>query len=254
MRRPLIAGNWKMNGTRDSVEALLEGLKHGCERVENAELVVLPPFVFLEQVERALIRTQISWGSQDVCDHDKGAYTGEISASMLQQFHCRYALVGHSERRQLYGETNALIAAKFQAARNAGIRPILCVGETAAQYEAGQTLTIVKEQLAAVLHLHDNSQSLADMVIAYEPVWAIGTGVVATPEQAQRVHLAIRQQIAEKSQPLADMIRIIYGGSVNPANAASLLAMPDIDGALVGGASLQAEQFLEIGKQCNHSS
>jgi triosephosphate isomerase len=253
MRRPLIAGNWKMNGTRESVEGLLAGLKLGCERIEHAELVVLPPFVYLEQCERALIRTQISWGGQDVCDHDNGAYTGEISASMLQQFHCRYVIVGHSERRQLYGETNALVAAKFQTALKSGIRPILCVGETAAQHEAGQTLKIVKEQLAAVLHLHDNSQSLAEAVIAYEPVWAIGTGKVATPEQAQTVHAAIRKQLTEKSPQLADMMRIIYGGSVNPTNAASLFAMPDIDGALVGGASLQAEQFLEIGKQCNHS-
>lgn len=254
MRRPLIAGNWKMNGTRESIATLLEALKQGCERVEQAELVVLPPFVYIAQCEEALMRTQISWGSQDVCHYANGAYTGEVSVAMLRDFHCRYAIVGHSERRQLYGETNELVAAKFTAALNGGVRPILCVGETAQQHEAQQTLQIVQDQLAAVLHLHDNLASLAEAVIAYEPVWAIGTGKVATPDQAQTVHAAIRQQLRAKNVKLADSIRIIYGGSVNPTNAASLFAMPDIDGALVGGASLHAEQFLEIGKQCNHSS
>ncbi len=252
MRRPFVAGNWKMNGSKESTALLLNELVQGCERVELAELAVFPPFVFLGQCEQVLMRTQISWGAQNVSSQPDGAFTGEISASMLHDFNCRYVIVGHSERRTLYDETNELVAAKFKAALDAEIRPVLCVGETEKQRDAEQTLSVVSEQLAAVLHLHDNLSAFADAVIAYEPVWAIGTGKHATPEQAQEVHAAIREQLRQRDENLADSVRILYGGSVKPDNAEALFAMPDIDGALVGGASLHAEQFLEIGKLCNN--
>lgn len=251
-RRPLVAGNWKMNGSKASVASLLQELKQGCEVIETAELAVFPPFVFLAQCEEILLRTQIAWGAQDVNNQLKGAYTGEVSAAMLCDFNCRYVLVGHSERRLLYGESNDLVAAKFKAAGETGLRPILCVGETENQHLKQQTLAVIDEQLAAVLSLQDNLLSLSDAVIAYEPVWAIGTGKTATPEEAQEVHAAIRKRLREKDDNLADKVRILYGGSVKPDNASEILAMPDIDGALVGGASLHAEQFLDIGKKCNN--
>ena len=241
-----------MNGSRESVALLLETLKQRCEVIEVAELVVLPPFIFIEQCEQTLMRTQIAWGAQDVSAYAEGAYTGDISATMLQNFHCHYVLVGHSERRHIYSETNARVAAKFQVLEKAGISPILCVGETQAERDKQQTFAVINEQLAAVLSLHDNLASLAKAVIAYEPVWAIGTGKHATPEQAQEVHGVIREQLRKKDPQLAATMRLLYGGSVKPDNASALLAMPDIDGALVGGASLDAEHFLAIGKQCNN--
>lgn len=251
MRRPLVAGNWKMNGTRDSVSALLSELKSGCELVETAELVVFPPFVYLDLCERTLVRTQISWGAQDVSSENSGAYTGEISAEMLNEFQCRYVIVGHSERRTLHHETNSIIALKFRTALSAGINPVLCVGETLEQRESGETFNVIQEQLAAVLDMYDNSPAFTEVVIAYEPVWAIGTGKNATAEQVQSVHEHIRHQLRKKNAKWAEEIRILYGGSVNPGNAAVLLELPDVDGALVGGASLKAEQFLEIGRLCN---
>jgi len=250
-RRPLVAGNWKMNGTKESVARLLGDLKHGCERVEAAELAVLVPYVFLQQTEAALMRSQIAWGAQDVFYTANGAYTGEISASMLFDFNCTYVIVGHSERRQLLGDTNEIVARKFLAAAKTGLRPIFCVGETESERAAGQTLDVIHEQLAAVLNLVDNHSLLQLAVIAYEPVWAIGTGKQATPDQAQEVHAAIRAGLQKVNSELAHSIRIIYGGSMKPDNAAGLLAMPDIDGGLIGGASLHAEQFLEIGMLCN---
>lgn len=251
-RRPLVAGNWKMHGTRESVTALLKALKHGCERLETAELAVFPPFVFIAHCEATLMRTQISWGAQDVSEYETGAHTGEISVAMLRDFHCRYVIVGHSERRQFHGETSEKVAAKVRAALKHGIRPIICVGETENEREAGQTLKVVQEQLAVVLRMNDNLASLKEMVIGYEPVWAIGTGKNGTPDQAQEVHAAIRAELHAHEVTLAETTRILYGGSVKPDNAGALFAMPDIDGALVGGASLQAEQFLQIGQQCNH--
>lgn len=251
VRRPLVAGNWKMNGSKESVTHLLRELKHGCERVEMAELAVLVPYVFLATVEEQLMRTQIAWGAQNLSAENKGAFTGEISAAMLKDFNCTYVITGHSERRQLFGETNRMIAEKFYAALRAGLRPILCIGETEAEHNAGKTLAIVQEQLAAVLDLADNHSLLYQAVIAYEPVWAIGTGKQATPEQAQYVHATIRQQLRAKDADLADQMRILYGGSMKPDNAENLLAMPDIDGGLIGGASLHADQFLQIGMKCN---
>lgn len=252
MRRPLVAGNWKMNGSKESVALLLKGLIEGCERVRQAELVVFPPFVFLQQCKEALLRSQISWGAQNLSNQTDGAFTGEVSAAMLRDFNCRYVIVGHSERRILYGETNELVAAKFKMALTFGIRPILCVGETESQRDEKQTLSVVLKQLAAVLRLHDNLSAFAEAVIAYEPLWAIGTGKHATPEQAQEVHAAIRERLYRQDKTLADSVRVLYGGSVKPDNAGALFDMPDIDGALVGGASLHAKQFLEIGRLCNN--
>lgn len=251
MRRPFVVGNWKMNGNKESVAHLLHTLKHGCERVERSELAVLVPYVFLAEVEATLLRTQIAWGAQNLSSEKSGAFTGEISAGMLLDFNCTYVLVGHSERRQYYGETNAVVAKKFFAALYAGLRPILCVGETEAERDAGKTLEIIHEQLAAVLNFTDNHTQLSHIVIAYEPVWAIGTGKQATSAQVQEVHAAIRGQLRAISPVLADVVRLLYGGSMKPDNAENLLALPDVDGGLIGGASLHADQFLQIGMQCN---
>ncbi|MBW5802652.1 triose-phosphate isomerase [Coxiella endosymbiont of Ornithodoros amblus] len=251
--RPLVAGNWKMYGSRESVGQLLRALKDARERLETAELAVFPPFVFLQQCKEALIRTQISWGAQDVSEFEGGAYTGEVSATMLRDFHCRYVIVGHSERRRHHGETNEQVAAKVRAALRCGIRPIICVGETEKQRDADQTLSVIKEQLAVVLQMNDNLASLEGMVVAYEPVWAIGTGKNATPSQAEEVHAALRDQLHRQDATLAESTRLLYGGSVKPNNVAPLFEMPNIDGVLVGGASLEAEQFLKIGEQCNQS-
>lgn len=252
-RRPLIAGNWKMHGNKAQVASLLLALKQGCERVETAELAVLVPAIFLQQTQECLIKTQIAWGAQDVSEEASGAFTGEISAGMLADFQCRYVIVGHSERRQRHAEGDQRVAGKCYAALSQGIIPILCVGETEAEYQAGKTVAVVKKQLAAVLDLADNPQTLNDLVIAYEPVWAIGTGRQATPEQAQQVHAVLRNQLRALHPLLADSVRILYGGSVKPDNAAAIFAMPDVDGGLIGGASLHSEQFLEIGKLCNNS-
>jgi triosephosphate isomerase len=253
MRRPLVAGNWKMNGTRSSVTNLLHALKQGCERVEVAELAVFPPSVFLPDCEAALLRTQIAFGAQNMSQHDDGAYTGEVSAAMLLDYHCTYVILGHSERRTLYQESHACIAAKVVKALECGLYPIVCVGETLGQRDQGETLEVVRAQLSAVLEACGPDVDFSHAVVAYEPVWAIGTGQVATPEQAQAVHAFIRTLLRDVHPALADAVRIVYGGSVKPGNAASIFAMPDIDGALVGGASLDADQFLEIGMICNRS-
>ncbi len=252
MRRPLVAGNWKMNGSFVSVNTLLDGILSLAGNVTRAELLVIPPYPYLQKAEEKLAKTAIGWGAQNVSEFDDGAYTGEISAKMLKDLGCHYVLVGHSERRTLFGESSEIVAKKFAKALSAELTPILCVGETLRQREAGQTVEIVQEQLAAVLKLKDNLPNLRKAVVAYEPVWAIGTGLSATPDQAQEVHAMIRQELAKESSALANEMRIIYGGSVKPENAATLFAMKDIDGALVGGASLNATQFIEIAKQCNN--
>jgi triosephosphate isomerase len=241
-----------MNGSLGSIEALLEGILALAPMVTHLELLVIPPYPYLQAVRGRLLDSAIHWGAQNVSEYADGAYTGEVSASMLKEFACRYALVGHSERRSLFGETSEVVAKKFSKALSEGLSPILCVGETLAEREEGRTAEIVQEQLAAVLKLKDNLPSLRKAVIAYEPVWAIGTGLSATPEQAQTVHALIRQELAAVSSVLASEMRIIYGGSVKPENAASLFAMNDIDGALVGGASLNATQFIEIARKCNN--
>lgn len=241
--KKLIVGNWKMNGGLASNEALLSSVLKGASALSGVELAVCVPAPYLAQVQNRLQGSAMAWGSQDVSAHEQGAYTGEVSAQMLKDFACRYAIVGHSERRQYHGETDEVVATKAQRALAAGITPIVCVGETLAEREAGQTEAVVKRQLAAVIHTVGHCTS--ELVVAYEPVWAIGTGLTATPEQAQQVHAVLRAQLMAASQK-ADRVHILYGGSMNAANAASLLAQADIDGGLIGGASLEPADFLSI--------
>ena len=251
MRQPLVAGNWKMNGSSDSVTALIEGIKAGIDAVTTAEMAVCPPYVYIPQVAGLLAGTAISYGAQDVSDQEAGAYTGEIAAGMLTDIGCRYAIVGHSERRSLYDESDTFTASKFAAARKAGLVPILCVGELLEEREQGITEQVVERQLDAVIDL-EGVAAIASAVIAYEPVWAIGTGKTATPDQAQEVHAFIRAKLAGLDQTVADCVRILYGGSMNAGNAAELLAMQDIDGGLIGGASLKPDAFLAIGEAANN--
>lgn len=243
MKKKLIVGNWKMNGSLQANADLVSGLVQGLPVPLNCGVGVAVPAAYLAQVQTLVQASAIAVAAQDVSQHEKGAYTGEVSASMLQDFGVRYALVGHSERRQYHGETDAVVAAKAQAALAKGITPIVCVGETLAEREAGQTEQVVKRQLAAVIH--HVGQCISELVVAYEPVWAIGTGKTASPEQAQAVHAVLRAQLAAATEH-ADRVPLLYGGSMNAANAAQLLAQADIDGGLVGGASLKAADFLQI--------
>jgi len=245
MRQVMVAGNWKMNGSSESVKELIAGIKDGMASVTKAEVVVCPPAVYIARVSGAVDGSAIKVGSQNVCDEDKGAFTGEISADMLKDVGCEYAIVGHSERRALYGESDALVAKRFAAARRNGIKPVFCIGETLEEREAGITNDVCARQIDAVIDL-EGVAALADGVIAYEPVWAIGTGKVATPEQAQDVHAFIRGKIAGLDAGVAEGLRILYGGSMNPGNAKELIGQADIDGGLIGGASLKAEDFLAI--------
>ena len=242
MKRKLIAGNWKMNGGLAANEALITAL-----RAASADwacgVAVCVPAPYLAQLQALVAGSKIEVGSQDVSPHASGAYTGELSAAMLKDFAVRYAIVGHSERRQYHAESDALVADKVKAALAHGITPIVCVGETLVEREAGKTQEVVKRQLAAVIHT--NGHCISEIVVAYEPVWAIGTGKTATPAQAQEVHAVLRAQL-QAATPHAERIQILYGGSMNAANAAELLAQPDIDGGLVGGASLKAPDFLSI--------
>jgi triosephosphate isomerase len=245
MRQALVAGNWKMNGSRDSAVKLADAVHQGLDSRDGAEVLLCPPFVHLADVARVLKDSGVRLGAQDLCAEDNGAFTGEVSGAMLKDFGCRYVIVGHSERRALFGETDARVARKFMAAQKAGLIPILCVGETLAEREAGETPGVVSRQLKAVL---DSAGSVAfgQAVVAYEPVWAIGTGRTATPDQAQEVHALIRGLLAAQDAKIAAATRLLYGGSVKVANAAELFGMPDIDGGLVGGASLDAKEFLAI--------
>ena len=243
MRRKLVAGNWKMNGGLASNARLLDRLAGEWTAAEPRTLAVCVPFPYLAQAQAALTGTSVRWGAQDVSEHAAGAFTGEVAAGMLVEFGCRYAIVGHSERRQLHGESDAIVGAKARAAHAAGLTPIACVGETLAEREHDATAAVVARQLAAVIDaLGDN---VRNTVVAYEPVWAIGTGRTAAPAEAQVVHAALRAQLASVG---AVEVSILYGGSVKAANAAMRFAMPDIDGALVGGASLDAGEFLAIGR------
>ncbi len=244
MRRSLVIGNWKMNGTLASVELLVKGIIAGLGS-NNADIAVCAPYVYLPCVAALVKGTQLALGSQNIADKPSGAYTGEISAAMLKELNCQYALVGHSERRTYYGDTNESVAARFCQAQEQNIIPVLCVGETLEQREQEQTFEVINEQLEAVINLAGITAFNA-AVIAYEPVWAIGTGKTASDEQAQEVHHYIRQYIAVKDKDIADKIQILYGGSAKPDNAKGLFAMPDIDGGLIGGASLDAESFLKI--------
>ncbi|MDR2195234.1 MAG: triose-phosphate isomerase [Gallionellaceae bacterium] len=247
MRRKLVAGNWKMHGALAQNEVLLNAVAAGMAQMPGADCAVCVPFPYLAQAQKQLQGSAVQWGAQDAHQLAQGAFTGEVSATMLKDFGCRYVIVGHSERRSLYGESSALVAEKFAAVQGAELIPILCVGETLEQREAGETERVVAEQLDAVTATL-GVQALVKSVIAYEPVWAIGTGKTATPEQAQAVHAFIRERIAAQDATVAQEVRILYGGSVKAANAAELFAKADIDGGLIGGASLQADDFLAICK------
>jgi triosephosphate isomerase len=242
MKKKLIAGNWKMNGSLAANQALLKGILSGLKD-PACDIAVCVPAPYFAQCQALLATSPVELGAQDVAQHEAGAYTGEVSVAMLKDFGVRYAIVGHSERRQYHGETDGVVAAKAQRALAGGVTPIVCVGETLAERESGKTEEVVKRQLAAVIHL--NGHCISEIVVAYEPVWAIGTGKTATPEQAQAVHALLRAQL-KAATPQAERIKILYGGSMNAANAAQLLAQGDIDGGLIGGASLKAPDFLTI--------
>lgn len=250
MRQPLVAGNWKMNGSRDSVAELLEGIKAGIGDVQVAEMAVCAPAIFIGDVQANLSGSPIAWGGQDLSVHEKGAYTGETAASMLTDYGCKYIIIGHSERRTYHAESDDLVAEKYEAALKGGLTPIFCIGETLEEREGGITEEVVGRQVDAVI-AHLGVEALAKGVIAYEPVWAIGTGKTATPEQAQEVHAFIRSRVAGSDSKVAEGVRILYGGSMNAGNAAELLACADIDGGLIGGASLKADDFLAIGRAAN---
>ncbi len=242
MKSKLIAGNWKMNGGLEANDALVRAVVAGLKEARCTAAVCVPA-PYLAQVQMLKAGSALELGAQDVSAHEQGAYTGETSAKMLREFGVRYAIVGHSERRQYHGESDALVAEKAKTALANGITPIVCVGEKLAEREGGHTEEVVKRQLAAVIHV--NGHCISEIVVAYEPVWAIGTGKTATPEQAQQVHALLRKQLAAATSH-AERVHILYGGSMNAANAASLLAQPDIDGGLIGGASLKAPDFLQI--------
>jgi triosephosphate isomerase (TIM) len=245
MRSKLVAGNWKLHGNLAANEALLGSLARSIPAGGPAACAVCVPYPYLAQVQGLLKGTGIAWGAQDVSRFDKGAYTGDVSASMLAEFGCRYAIVGHSERRTLFGDTDAIVVEKFAAARRAGLTPVFCVGETLEEREKGATEKVLERQVSALL-AKCGAQEVAGGVIAYEPVWAIGTGRTATSQQAEDAHAFIRGLVASKDGGVAKGLRILYGGSVKAANAAELFAMPDVDGGLVGGASLVAEEFAAI--------
>ncbi|MFT3960223.1 triose-phosphate isomerase [Propionivibrio sp.] len=245
MRQKLVAGNWKMHGGLKTNQQLLQDVVAGVSGLRDVAVAVCVPFPYLAQAQSVLSGTPVAWGAQNLSEQAQGAFTGEVSAAMLQDFGCRYVLVGHSERRSIFGESDKLVAEKFAAALASGLRPVLCVGETLEQRDAGKTLEVVSAQIDAVLN-RVGVAAFSGAVVAYEPVWAIGTGRTATSAQAQEVHAAIRAQIAKADAKVADGLQILYGGSVKPGNAAELFAMPDIDGGLIGGASLVAADFLSI--------
>ncbi len=245
MRRKLVAGNWKMHGTLAQNAELLDAVRSGMRQITDVDCAVCVPFPYLAQAQQKLSGSNVKWGAQNVHQLDKGAYTGEVSAAMLRDFECSHVIVGHSERRAYYGESSRLVAEKFLAAQQAGLTPVLCMGETLQQRESGITETVIAEQLDALIQL-GGVQALRNAVVAYEPVWAIGTGKTATSAQAQAVHRFVRQRIAALDGQIAAALCILYGGSVKANNAAELFAMPDIDGGLIGGASLVADEFLAI--------
>ncbi len=244
MRQSLVMGNWKLNGSRSEGLALANAIAAGLKEGDQG-IAVCVPYVYLSDVHGAIENTPLALGAQNVADQESGAYTGEISAAMLKECGCTYALVGHSERRSYYGDTDETVATRFCQAQKQGIVPVLCIGETLEERESDTTFAVIDKQLNAVINMA-GIDALENSVIAYEPVWAIGTGKTASDEQAQEVHKYIREQIAAKSQTVAEKIQILYGGSVKPENAKAIFAMPDIDGGLIGGASLDAASFLAI--------
>ena len=245
MRGKLVAGNWKSNGDLVANGRLLGQVRAACASLQGAEAAVCVPYPYLAQAQQLLAGSTVAWGGQDVSQFGAGAYTGAVTAAMLADFGCKYAIVGHSERRSIFGDTDALVAQKFETARKAGLLPILCVGESLDERETGVTEQVVGRQLDAVLAV-SGVAALARAVIAYEPVWAIGTGKTASPAQAQAVHAFIRARVAASDKTVAAGVQILYGGSVKAANAAELFAQPDIDGGLIGGASLVADEFMAI--------
>ena len=244
MRKKLVAGNWKMNGSLRQNEVLLSDISAAVPEL-TCEVAVFPPYPYLAQSQLALAGSGVALGAQSVSEYTQGAFTGEVSASMLAEFGCRYVLLGHSERRGLFGETDAVVAAKFEAAQKAGLIPVLCLGETLAERESGNTMAVVARQLSSVLD-RSGVGAMVSAVVAYEPVWAIGTGMTASPAQAQEVHAAIRAQVAVLDAGVAEGLCILYGGSVKPQNAEELFGQADIDGGLIGGAALVADDFLKI--------
>jgi len=244
-RIPLVVGNWKMNGTRASAQVLLREVSAGLDPFRHLDVAVCVPFPYLETTVRELNATRLAWGAQSVSEFDAGAHTGEVSAGMLRDFGCSYVLIGHSERRMANGETDVIVPLKTTAALRAGITPIICVGESLAERKSGATTEVVLKQLDAAINGLDHAH-LRSCVVAYEPVWAIGTGLTATPQQAEDVHEAIRRRIASVDASAAAALRILYGGSVKPSSAAELFSQPNIDGGLIGGASLVAADFLAI--------
>lgn len=245
MRRKLVVGNWKMFGRLARNQALLEGVLAGVRDLRSSDCAVCVPYPYLAQAQALLQGSNVAWGAQNMSQHDEGAYTGEVAAGMLAEFGCKYVLLGHSERRGLYHESDETVALKFDAAIKAGITPILCMGETLDEREAGITEEVVARQLDAILN-RAGVKALEKAVVAYEPVWAIGTGKTASPAQAQAVHAFIRQRVAKLDGQVAQGLCILYGGSVKAANASELFSMADIDGGLIGGASLVAEDFVAI--------
>lgn len=245
MRTKLVAGNWKLNGSRDANQRLVSGILAGAGRATASEILLCPPYVYLPEVGGRIAGSSVMLGAQDVAAEAGGAFTGEVSASMLREVGCSHVIIGHSERRSFYGDTDAVVAAKFKAAHDNGLIPILCAGESREERESGVTMDVIERQVGAVVAVA-GIEPFAASIVAYEPVWAIGTGLTATPQQAQEVHAHVRSIIAASDAKIAVGLRILYGGSVKGANASELFAMEDIDGGLIGGASLDAEEFLAI--------
>jgi triosephosphate isomerase len=250
MRQTLVVGNWKLNGTLSSITDLIAGIKGQLPSVKDTELAVCPPYIYLSYVQQLLEGVDLSLGAQDCSDQESGAYTGEVAAAMLNEFACKYVIIGHSERRHVYGDTNEAVATKFAHVVKNKLTPILCVGETLQEREEGHTEVVISKQINAVLDLF-GIDAFKNAVIAYEPVWAIGTGQVATPSQAQEVHEEIRLTLDAQNKDIAANMRILYGGSMKPQNAKELLEQPDIDGGLIGGAALKAEDFIGIALAAN---
>jgi triosephosphate isomerase len=246
MRKTIVAGNWKMNASKDSVDNLIKDLLTGMDGI-TSEVLVCAPFPYLAQVELLIQGSKVMLGAQNLNTNSSGAYTGEVSADMIKDFGARHVIVGHSERRSLYGETSAMVAEKTKAALNAGLTPLLCIGESIEQRDSGNTEAVIEKQLSVVIELV-GIEAFNQIIIAYEPVWAIGTGVTATPEQAQEAHLFIRSLLAKNDESIAQKTPILYGGSMNASNASELISCADIDGGLIGGAALKAEDFLQICK------
>ena len=246
MRKTIVAGNWKMNASKDSVDNLIKDLLTGMDGI-TSEVLVCAPFPYLAQVELLIQGSKVMLGAQNLNTNSSGAYTGEVSADMIKDFGALHVIVGHSERRSLYGETSAMVAEKTKAALNAGLTPLLCIGESIEQRDSGNTEAVIEKQLSAIIELV-GIEAFNQIIIAYEPVWAIGTGVTATPEQAQEAHLFIRNLLAKNDESVAQKTPILYGGSMNASNASELISCADIDGGLIGGAALKAEDFLQICK------